>query len=131
MKKGFTLLELLIVIIILGTLAAIAMPRYFANLENARRGEAMATTNRIREVEIANFSAAGVYDATFPINVVLGGATIDLSQPISDNFTYAIVLGALPVNSGCTATFIAGAGTTSYYRCFDNGKFAVGALVCP
>jgi general secretion pathway protein G len=35
-RKGFTLIELLIVLAIVGTLLAIAVPSYFASLDNAR-----------------------------------------------------------------------------------------------
>ncbi|MFA5388246.1 MAG: prepilin-type N-terminal cleavage/methylation domain-containing protein [Candidatus Omnitrophota bacterium] len=47
-KKGFTLLELLIVVIILGVLASIALPQYTATIEKARSGEAVINIGAIR-----------------------------------------------------------------------------------
>jgi len=47
-KKGFTLLELLIVVIILGVLASIALPQYVATIEKARSGEAVINIGAIR-----------------------------------------------------------------------------------
>ncbi len=47
-KRGFTLLEVLIVVIIIGILAAIAMPQYMSTLEKARSGEAMTNIGTIR-----------------------------------------------------------------------------------
>ena len=41
MKKGFTLIEVLIVVIILGILATIAVPQFTRVVERARRGEAL------------------------------------------------------------------------------------------
>jgi len=47
-KKGFTLLEVLIVTIIIGILATIALPQYTATIEKARSGEAIINVGSIR-----------------------------------------------------------------------------------
>ena len=47
-KKGFTLLEILIVVIIIGILASIALPQYTATIEKARSGEAIINIGSIR-----------------------------------------------------------------------------------
>jgi len=47
-KKGFTLLELLIVVIIIGVLATMALPQYTATIEKARSGEAIVNIGAIR-----------------------------------------------------------------------------------
>ena len=48
MKKGFTLLELLIVVIIIGILASIAIPQYTKTLLKARTAEAMTNLGVLR-----------------------------------------------------------------------------------
>jgi prepilin-type N-terminal cleavage/methylation domain-containing protein len=45
---GFTLLEVLVVIIIVGVLAAVALPSLFRNIERARAAEAIATIGIIK-----------------------------------------------------------------------------------
>ena len=47
-RKGFTLLELLIVFIIISTTVSIALPQYICAIEKARSAEAMITIGSLR-----------------------------------------------------------------------------------
>ena len=81
-KKGFTLIELIIVIVIIGILAAIAAPMMSANVAKARRSEAVSIMGAIRTAERLYF-----VDATTYTNVGLGnfGTTDPLNMYITGN----------------------------------------------
>ncbi len=51
LNKGFTLVELMIVVAILGVLAAIAVPAYIGYVSSSKRAEAKANLETIRLLE--------------------------------------------------------------------------------
>ncbi len=98
-KKGFTLLEIVVVMIIVGVLAAIALPNLFANVERQRAQEAITTIGVIRNaVETCLVSAPAVGNCTF--------SAIGVSAPPGALFTYTITgLGGAVTSSSDTAVY--------------------------
>ncbi|MCD4779380.1 MAG: prepilin-type N-terminal cleavage/methylation domain-containing protein [Candidatus Omnitrophica bacterium] len=86
-KSGFTLLEIIIVIIIVGVLASLALPRFFSTVEFSRSTEALSASSSIRQsLERCYLGNNGNY-----VGCTL--AAIDLADPGGSpgaHFAYAI-----------------------------------------
>ncbi|NQV37056.1 MAG: prepilin-type N-terminal cleavage/methylation domain-containing protein [Candidatus Marinimicrobia bacterium] len=65
-QSGFSLVELMIVLVIIGILAAVGVPIYTGNIKKAKQSEADATMGMIR-TQLRVYYAE---NATYPTNVV-------------------------------------------------------------
>jgi len=104
MRKGFTLLELIIVIIIIGILATLGFTQYSKMIEKGRMAEANSVLGNIRTMEKAYELEHGTWG--------------DLA---------AVGLGDLPAGNCSSKYFFqygvnTGAGTATANRCTGSGK---------
>ncbi|MFA5177686.1 MAG: prepilin-type N-terminal cleavage/methylation domain-containing protein [Candidatus Omnitrophota bacterium] len=94
-NKAFTLIELIIVVVIIGILALIAIPRYFSNVTKARKNAVYATLDIIKQAVLSYYAVNGVYPAEsgWPIRVIVDGDTvINVSNPSDSRWTYYLSL---------------------------------------
>jgi prepilin-type N-terminal cleavage/methylation domain-containing protein len=121
---GFTLVELLIVIAIVGILAAIALVRYGATQESAKSAEAFSVLSEIVSAEKRYaMENNGNYTST------ISNLDSFSADPTSNNFTFSVDTS----NKYAKAAKIAGMAQNDYYMCIESGKTSTtgSAPTCP
>ncbi len=103
MNKGFSLIELMIVVVIMGIITAISYPAYQNHLKKTQRVEMQAElvnlSSHLQRYKIANFTFT---PANTAITLADLGYTLNngnLLLPIGNKPTYAITLGNVTANT--------------------------------
>lgn len=109
-QKGFTLLELMIVVAIIGILASIAIPAYQDYLKNGRAAEATSTLANLRIQMEQCFQDNRSYAACGAFCAPTSGAV---------NFTYACSAGPDATTYTIAATGVAGQDMTGFAFSID------------
>ena len=114
-NKGFTLVEMLIVTIMLSLLLSLALPSYKAVVRKARRAEALETLYRIQIAQekwrSTHTAYASLADLGIPATTPSGNYTISVTLPVSPGDQTAYTASATAVAG--TSQELDKAGSTS------------------
>src|SRR4029078_8643451 len=117
-RKGFPLIELLIVVVIIGILAAIAIPKFAATKDKAKLASVKTDLRNIMTAEEAYFSDYATYAADFSslqskTNASLSSGNSAGAAGVASGFTAAVSNSSIPTGfTQCTVQVGAGAAST-------------------
>jgi prepilin-type N-terminal cleavage/methylation domain-containing protein len=92
MKRGFTLLELIVVIIIIGILAILAFTQYTRLVERSRGAEARAILGDLRKMAYLYYTEHNTIEGIGPADLNIGtgeGRVPDSCDQVSHYFQYS------------------------------------------
>jgi len=93
-KNGFTLIELMIVIVIIGILSIIAIPSYRIYITDSKIAEAYSIMDNIAKSEIAFYNDNSEFFTLNPNPATLTSSSVIESSATWDTFGYPVAVGS-------------------------------------
>lgn len=99
-RRGFTLIEILLVVAVIGILAAIAYPAYLDQVRKSRRGQVKADLTELAQILERNFTEANRYDQNSAgVALAIGTAPLFNQSPRAGTANYTITLPTLTAST--------------------------------
>ena len=131
-NSGFTIVELVVVVVIIGILASLALPQYIKTVERSRQSEALTNLAAIRGAQTRYYLENAIYAGNFTV--------LDIDNlTIGTYFSYEVVNGAGNIIANATRNSSKNPCGTTYYAMhmyvngttYKSGCSTCSAVTCP
>ena len=116
-KSGFTLVEMLIIVLIIAVLSSIAMPQYSRTIERSRASEAFGTIQQVDDAIYSYYTERQKCPTTFgQLSIAMPVSTDSSGSVTLKNFQYTLQGGTATIpDTSCKATLATRVGSKYEY----------------
>jgi prepilin-type N-terminal cleavage/methylation domain-containing protein len=124
--RGFTLIELMIVVVIIGILAAVGIPNFMRMTSNAKEASVKENSHTVQlAAEDWSVQSGGIYPSDLTAVNPMSGLTIIDMLPLSTNLTNPFTQAKSEPVDGAAAS----AGQTGYEPALDSAGTVEGYII--